>query len=139
MPDEPTAGARVVDASALAAILFGEPEADAVARRLGRVLLVSPALLRFEIANVCLKKVLLYPDKRSALLEALDLLDQIELFQVEVRLDEVVRLAEREGLTAYDASYLWLAQALDLELVTLDDDLARAAAHPELPSGEPPH
>ena len=37
-----------------------------------------------------------------------------------------VLFGEPEGLTAYDASYLWLAQALDLELVTLDDDLSRA-------------
>jgi len=31
-------------------------------------------------------------------------------------------------LTGYDASYLWLAQRLNAELVTLDRDLARAAA-----------
>ena len=28
-------------------------------------------------------------------------------------------------LTTYDASYLWLALSRDLELVTLDDKLAR--------------
>ena len=35
-------------------------------------------------------------------------------------------LAEQTKLTLYDASYLWLASALDAELVTLDDKLARA-------------
>ena len=35
-------------------------------------------------------------------------------------------LAEQTGLTAYDASYLWLAEALDAELVTLDRALAAA-------------
>jgi predicted nucleic acid-binding protein len=39
-------------------------------------------------------------------------------------------------LTGYDASYLWLAQRLDAELVTLDRPLGRAAA--ALGLGEPP-
>jgi predicted nucleic acid-binding protein len=33
-------------------------------------------------------------------------------------------LAEATGLTAYDASYLWLARELKAELVTLDRKLA---------------
>ena len=40
---------------------------------------------------------------------------------------EVFALASRTGLTAYDASYLWLAQSRDLELVTLDALLERQA------------
>ena len=40
---------------------------------------------------------------------------------------EVVLLAERMRLSAYDASYLWLARRLNCELVTLDTDLAAAA------------
>ena len=40
----------------------------------------------------------------------------------------VLELAQRYGLTSYDASYLWLAQNLAVELVTLDGRLARAAA-----------
>jgi predicted nucleic acid-binding protein len=120
--------ARVVDASALAAVLFGEPAGDAVAQRLGRAALVTTAMLRFEIANTCWKKLRRHPEERAALIEAHRLLDQMELYELEVRLPEVVLLAEREGLTAYDASYLWLAQELDVELVTLDDELSRAAA-----------
>jgi predicted nucleic acid-binding protein len=40
----------------------------------------------------------------------------------------VLELAESTGLTAYDASYLWLARELSAELVTLDGQLAKAAA-----------
>ena len=40
----------------------------------------------------------------------------------------VLDLAERTGLTAYDASYLWLARELKAELVTLDRKLAAAEA-----------
>ena len=41
--------------------------------------------------------------------------------------DGVLALAEATGLTSYDASYLWIARALDAELVTLDRKLAAAA------------
>jgi len=47
---------KVVDASALAALLFGEPEAEAVAGQLSNARLVAPGLLAFELANVCLIK-----------------------------------------------------------------------------------
>jgi predicted nucleic acid-binding protein len=37
-----------------------------------------------------------------------------------------VLLAEHNELTAYDASYLWLARRLEAELVTLDQGLEDA-------------
>jgi predicted nucleic acid-binding protein len=46
---------------------------------------------------------------------------------VEVDHGEVLGLAQRIGLTAYDASYLWLARRTGSELVTLDRQLAAAA------------
>jgi predicted nucleic acid-binding protein len=42
---------KVVDASALAALLFAEPEADSIAQLEG-ARLVAPSLLDFELANV---------------------------------------------------------------------------------------
>ncbi len=110
--------ARVVDASALAAVLFGEPEGGEVGERLGGRLLVAPALLRFELANVCWQKIQRHLGQREALLAAHALAEDLEILEVDVEFVEVVDLAEKEGLTAYDASYLALARALDL--VTLD-------------------
>jgi uncharacterized protein with PIN domain len=46
------ADVKVVDASALAAVIFDEPEAEDIALRLRDGILVAPALLKFEIANV---------------------------------------------------------------------------------------
>lgn len=42
--------------------------------------------------------------------------------------DGALEAAAATGLTAYDASYLWLARQLGVELVTLDRQLAKAAA-----------
>lgn len=117
----------VVDASALAALLFAEPTADEIAARLGDRELLAPALLPYEVASVCLKKIERHPSQREALREALALLPLLDVRKVDVPPDEIVAFAEGEGLTAYDAAYLWLARTLGCELVTLDGALDAAA------------
>ena len=119
---------KVVDASAIAALLFGEPEAEAVAGRLGDARLVAPALLHFELANVCLIKSRRHPDQQPALTAAFRLRDRLAVEEVAVDHDGALELAAATGLTAYDASYLWLARKLGAELVTLDKQLAKAEA-----------
>ena len=42
----------VIDASALAAVVFHEPGGDRVAARLEGARVYAPALLKFELANV---------------------------------------------------------------------------------------
>lgn len=120
--------ARVVDASALGALLFGEPDGAAVAERLRGGRLIAPALLPFEVANVCLKKMRRHPEQRDALMVAFGMLDRMEVDVVQVDHGEALVLAERSGLTAYDASYLWLAQRMGIDLVTLDRQLEAALA-----------
>ena len=120
--------ARVVDASALGALLLGEPDGGAVAGRLRGAGLIASALLFFEVANVCLKKMRRHPDQRAALMAAFGLLDRMEVGVVAVDQGEVLGVAERSGLTAYDASYLWLARTMGAELVTLDSRLEAAWA-----------
>ena len=119
--------AAVVDASALAAVLFGEPEAEELVARLGDRQLLAPTLLPYEVGSVGLKKLQRYPSQRKAIREALGLFTRLGVRQVDVALEEVVELAERELLTAYDAAYLWLARTLGCELVTLDQALEAAA------------
>jgi predicted nucleic acid-binding protein len=118
--------ARVVDASALCALLFGEPDGPAVAERLRNGRLIAPALLPFEVASVCLKKMRRHPARRDALMIAFGMLDRMEIDVVEVDHGEALVLAERSGLTAYDASYLWLARRMSIDLVTLDSQLKSA-------------
>lgn len=119
---------KVVDASALGALLFGEPDGAAIAERLRAADLIAPALLPFEVANVCLKKMRRHPDQRDALMLAFGMLDRMEVGVVLVDQGEALALAERSGLTAYDANYLWLARRTGSELVTLDRQLEAARA-----------
>lgn len=90
--------------------------------------MVAPTLLGFEVANICIKKIRRHPDQRDRLLAAFDLFAQIPIELVEVEFAGTLQLAEKTGLTAYDAAYLWLARRLDAELVTLDRKLDAAVS-----------
>lgn len=119
--------AKVIDASALAALLFREDECEGVAERVRGATLYAPVLISFELASVCLKKRSRYPKQRKAMLAAMALVERMEIKQVMVPFQEIVTLAEKTRMTAYDAAYLWLAQNLKAELVTLDNKLSRVA------------
>ena len=67
------------------------------------------------------------PNRRDAIRAAFRLASRLKVETVAVDQAEILDLAETTGLTAYDASYLWLARALDAELVTLDRKLAAAS------------
>ena len=119
---------RVVDASAVAAVLFGEPESNLVSERVKNHSLVAPILFGFELANVCLKKHRLNPERREIITAAFALRGQLKVEEVAVDLDGVVQLAIATRLSGYDAGYLWLARNLGVGLITLDRRLANAAA-----------
>jgi predicted nucleic acid-binding protein len=118
----------VVDASAIAAIVWGEPDGEEIAAHIDGETLIAPFLLDFELINVAWKKVRRHPEKLEAGLVSLTAASRIPIRRVPTPMTDVLALAVRTGLSAYDASYLWLARSRDLELVTLDRTLARFVA-----------
>lgn len=118
---------KVVDASAIGALVFGEPAAEEIAAKLTGATLAAPALLAFEIANTAVKKLRRHPEQRAALLAAYTFSLGLPIETVAVDIAAVVSVAEQSRLTAYDASYLWLARELRADLVTLDAALGLAA------------
>jgi predicted nucleic acid-binding protein len=121
---------KVVDASAIVALLFDELTSDEIVPRLRHATLRAPNLIGFEVANASLKKIRAAPDERETLLEAFSFFDALSVTLEPVDLRAAIALAEQTKLSLYDASYLWLARALDAELVTLDEKLARADENP---------
>lgn len=117
----------IVDASALGALIFGEPRAKAMAERLSEGPLVAPALIWFELASICLKKIIAHPDLEDQILQAFHLAGNLDIEIVEVDHSQVVQMARKHGLTTYDANYLWLARILKGRLVTLDERLLKEA------------
>ena len=118
---------RVVDASAIAAVLFAEPEAAPVVAMLRGARLLAPSLLHYELANACLIKCRRYPEQAAAILESFALLDQLPIDIEAPDWAALPALAQRHGLTAYDAAYLQLALRHGAVLVTLDARLMGAA------------
>lgn len=117
----------VVDASVLAACVFGEPERDAAEARLKGFALHAPELIDYELANVATTKL-----RRRELVPDLAVKALAEFAAMTLRRHappphEMAALAWRYGLSAYDAAYLWVAGELKAPLATFDHRLAEAA------------
>jgi predicted nucleic acid-binding protein len=119
---------RIVDASAMGALIFGEPKAREIAKALEDSQMAAPALIWFELASICLRKIITHPAQGDQILRAFNLARELPIQIVEVDHWAVVTVAYETGLTTYDASYLWLARHLRGELVTLDRKLRRATS-----------
>ena len=121
----------VPDASALAALIFNEDGADEISRQLNGATLCAPELLRFELASVVVKKAQRHPQLAPQLFARLaEAFDGLRIKWHGVNAIDAAILARVAGISAYDASYLWLAGWLGADLVTLDRQLAAAVGRP---------
>ena len=111
----------------MAAIVFQEPGFERVAARLEAGTVFAPELLKFELINTAWKKARRHPSEAAKYLAALAIvLDGAwDIVWHDVEAVDVAFVALATGLTAYDASYLWLAGRLGAELVTLDGPLSK--------------
>lgn len=122
----------VVDASAVAELLLGRPAAEHVGQHLGDhgFDVHAPHLIDVEVLSALRRVVASGETSPNRADEAIaDLLDlPIERYSHEVLVPRVWQL--RENFSAYDATYLALAEAVADEpvpLLTADARLARAA------------
>jgi predicted nucleic acid-binding protein len=117
----------VADASVIAAALFGEASrAEAIALLHGRAL-HAPHLLDYEIASVGLKKLRREAVPSELVAQALHAYARLPVERHAVDAETVAAVAERRGLTAYDAAYLCVAEQIAAPLATLDETLGAAA------------
>ena len=118
----------VLDASALVELLLGTRSGRTIGARIAdpELALHVPHLADVEVAQALRRYVRdgdLEPDAAAEALELLRSLD-LERHSHEPLLDRVWAL--RANLTAYDAVYVALAEALEATLLTCDARLARA-------------
>ena len=121
----------VVDASVLLELLLRTPSARTAEGRLfaSRETLHATHLLDLEVAQVLRRYAAsgAVPAERGAMALA-DLADfPVRRYAHYVFLPRIWEL--RANLTAYDAAYVALAEALDTRLLTRDGRLARAQGH----------
>lgn len=118
----------VVDSSAVvAALLDNGVDGEWARRQLGRPWLAAPTHMFVEVSNVLRREVLAGSLGRDvAALAHRDLVDlPVTVFPFEPMASRVWEL--HPTVTAYDAGFVALAEALDVPLVTLDSRLARAS------------
>jgi predicted nucleic acid-binding protein len=128
-------GPFVLDASMTLSWAFeneSTPFTVAVLKSLETVHAIAPALWAFEVASVLStaeRRGRMNAAAQAAFLERLRLLPiLIEHRPATWLAQQVLPLARRYYLSAYDAAYLELAIREGLPLATLDDDLRHAAA-----------
>ena len=119
---------KVVDASVLGAVVFGEPRANEARLLIAGADLYEPVLLAYELASIARKKIGLYPDQKDVILLALEESLGMAIHWVDLVHPTVVDLALETGLTTYDASYLYSARFLGMPLVTFDRKLSSFAS-----------
>jgi predicted nucleic acid-binding protein len=127
---EPPASYRVlpplvVDCSMIATLLYQEDQCEEAERRLTDRELHAPDLLDYEFANVAMNKIRRQQSGSVAAALAFYIEYPITLHPIDVT--DTVELAARYNLSAYDAAYLWLAEALKAPLATFDAKLGEAA------------
>lgn len=117
---------KVLDASAVAAMIFQEGDYQKIVERLQGHHLIAPTLLRQELANVALKKVKKHKLPTGDVQMALYHLTEWNVQWYGVPASKSFEAAQVTGLSAYDSTYAWLAWENEAELVTLDKHLDKA-------------
>jgi predicted nucleic acid-binding protein len=120
----------IVDTSAVISLLAGRPEASGLAYRIGRDGdLHAPHLLDVEFQHALRRLV-----ASGAMAEDRAADARVDFGDLAIVRYPHVSLADRmwelrHNVTAYDAAFLALAEALEAPLVTCDARLSRAAGH----------
>lgn len=119
----------VADTSLIASLLLSTPAtaaAEAVFEKDSHW--TAPALWRYEFKNVLTTqvRVLGLPlDDAVAIFEKAE--EVVVDPEIQVESSAILRLAHTQKLSAYDAEFLGLAQALKVKIVTVDNGILKAA------------
>lgn len=125
----------ILDSSVTLAWLYSDELTPAAQNVFDQVVAAGarvPSLWRLEVANSLqggIRRGRISKEFRDAALTDLGLLDiAIDSDTDTFAWSSTLRLAERCGLTLYDAAYLELAQRFELPLATLDQELRTAGS-----------
>jgi predicted nucleic acid-binding protein len=117
---------RLLDASAVIAVIIEEPEGSKVIELTKESVLVSPYTIRVEIANALTRMMRRHILAQEGMLKAFELFEALPIDLLDVDFKRVLEIAWTHKIYAYDACYLEVAQRLNLPLITFDKGMAKA-------------
>ena len=88
---------KVADASVLAAVAFGEPQAAAAVALIGDGDLCEPILLGYELASLARKQISDHPEQRDGLMRGLLAVLGLEIHWVAPDHQQIIELALESG------------------------------------------
>jgi predicted nucleic acid-binding protein len=126
----------VIDASVLLKAYFKDESGHSAAQELiksyarGECNFIAPSLITYEIINAC---IVAHRKGRIALDLVKEVLDEMLLLEirreeVEHLTDRIFEISHRYNRSAYDASYIALAEAQNCDLITGDKKLCNAVS-----------
>lgn len=118
---------KVADASVIAAFVFREPEREEAWSLIGGADIYAPTLLAYELASIARTKIVRDPSQTDFVLIGLRIGLSMGIRMRHVNQHETLQIALETRLSTYDASYLYLARTLGVQLVTFDNRLRRAS------------
>lgn len=122
----------VVDASYVLTFLLPDEQSEQVKELVlkfgaGNVQFIAPDILPFEIANGLKSATLRGRLRADEAIELMETFLAMHVMILPVAFLETLDLAIARKLSIYDASYAWLAQSRECELMTHDKKLAKIA------------
>ena len=117
----------VVDASALIAVIVNEAQKPLLIEMTRAAGLIAPASIHWEIGNAFSAMLKRRHITLEQALQAIEIYQDIPVRYVEVELTEAVELAAELNIYAYAAYLLRCAEKYRAPLLTLDEQLVRAA------------
>jgi len=144
MSDE-TPSPIVLDASAAIALIRSEDGEQAITAQLSRLRISGGRLLVpdhfwIELTNVFINRYAASPGEAVQILREVDELGVESMRTERALVLHAIEIQHRHRLSAYDATYLALAESEDARLLTLDVKLAAAAGERAIRlDGMPPH
>lgn len=117
----------VIDASAILAVIVGEPERDRIVEMTGGHNLVGPGSIPWEIGNAFSSMLKQHRVSIEQVRQGLSIFQSIAIRYLAVDLKNALSIAHIANLYAYDAYFLDCAARHAAPLLTLDRPLRRAA------------
>lgn len=117
----------VIDTSAIVAVIFNEPERNAIIKKTTGQTLIGPGSISWEICNAFSA---MFRQGRLTLEEALrglEIFEQIPLRYINIDFSHTLKIAKQSKIYAYDAYFLDCAIRYNTPLLTLDKQLLNIA------------